>query len=266
MKKIFDLSETRNRRRLNEYKAYDLSFHGIDKKFIFDAPELAQIYKVNFLDTFGDPKRLSVMCKIMHYVFNLLNQNDKDKKICLQQFSALTIYNDIKQHKLNLSCWVYATYLTECFLSMGIKARMIRCFSGKKYETECHCVVVAYCEEYKKNVLFDPANDTLLYSYQGIPLNLGELRRHIIENKRIFFISTEPKGKNNLLKYWIKDLMIFQSYEIQQYGNELGLSINRINRIIYLVPQKFHVNQHALYFVPRYPVVITRNESEFWDN
>lgn len=234
-------------------------------KYEFDSPELKMLCKKHHLERFGKKTQLATMSEIMHFVFESLSEGDDGgKMLIVTQFSSLTIDKIKENSNRKLSCWVYSLYLTECFLSIGIPARMIRCLSGLKFDNECHCVVVAYCDEYKKNVLFDVANNTVYYSYTGEPLSLPEFRDYIINKKRIFYIQKGNHDKESLINYWVKNLSIFQSYEIQRYGNELGLPYIEKNRILYLLPQNLKASRKWIHSVYGLSVVVTRNQKAFW--
>lgn len=259
------INENKLKSRLHKYNAYDAEYRGVSLQYDFQSPELDKIYELNKLYKFGDPTQLSTLCNIMHYVFDLLNQDrePQQRPLLRQNFSSLTIYDEVKSCKNRFSCWSHALYLTECLLALGVPARMIRCRSGLVFDRDCHCVTVAYCSEYKKYVMLDSANDVVLYSYSGIPLNLSEFRQYVSLEKRIFYIQKSHGQKASYLKYWIKNLLIFQSYEIQRYGNELNTLYNTTNRNIFLLPLNLDIKKVHLYANKNYPTLITRNEKEF---
>ena len=171
-----DYEEKFLNKRLVEFSQYGKKTAGITFSYEMRSNDLKVVYLENRLWRFGDKKLLKVMCNVMHYVSSFLSCSDKNISIeYIQNFSAHTVYEMVMHRKVKLLCWVYAQYLTECFLSMGIPARKVRCFSGIYGDKDCHCVTLAYCEEYKKFVLFDPASNIVLYSYEGIPLDIREL-------------------------------------------------------------------------------------------
>lgn len=251
-------------KRLNEYSKYNNEHTDIKLQYEFNSPELSFLCDKYDFKSFGEKSLLATMSDIMHFVFKSLSISEKKKIIEIKYFSSLTIDDLREKNKERFSCWVYALYLTECFLSLGIQARMIRCFSGLPFDNDCHCVVVAYCDEYKKNVLFDVANNTVYYSYFGEPLSLKEFRDCIITGERIFYIQERRNDKESLINYWVKNLLIFQSYEIQRYGNELGFQYNNTNRVIFLLPHNLNISRKWLASICDYKAVVTRNQDVFW--
>jgi len=251
----------RMHKRLEKYELYDEKIEEYQISYDFEAPEFKQIKEANHLDEFDDIRKLKAMSTIMHQVNLKFHPSEKSAKaITITEFSALSIDDILKDGKA-LSCWVQATYLTEVFLALGIPARMVRCMSGIRGDYECHCVTVAFCEEYKKLVLFDVANDSIYYSEKAVPLDLCEFRDYIVKGKRIYYVQKKNHEKEGLMKYWIKNLMVFQSYEIQRYGNELG---KKENRFILLIPQDFDERWILRKCKWDYPCVISRNQKQFW--
>ena len=115
-------------KRFARYSEYDKDYVGILFEYGYDAKELYDVLEENGLEHFGNKNLLSTMKNIMHYVSKKLYQADGNVKITiLKHFSVLTINELIKLNKYKFSCWVYALYLAECFLALGIPARMIRC-------------------------------------------------------------------------------------------------------------------------------------------
>ena len=256
------LSEDKCLKRLKKYSDYNENSYGININYELNSTELINLCERINLKQFGIKESFHTMCDIMHYVYERLYCPDiRAKTTRLTRFSANTVLDMIERKKIRLSCWVYSQVLTECFLALGIPARMVRCLSGLLFDNDCHCVTVAYCDEYKKYVLFDVANNTIYYSYKGYPLSLGEFREHILSDNRILVIQAKPGNKQGLIKYWIKNLMIFQNFEIQQYGNELNISNNRS---IYLYPAKLRIQKMTIPINTNYQPVFVRNSEEFW--
>lgn len=252
-------------KRLKNFSQYGNKEKGITFSYELESKDLKLVYFENCLWRFGDIKLLKVMCSVMHYVSAFLNCSDINASTeYIQNFSAHTVYEMVMHKKVRLSCWVYAQYLTECFLAMGIPARMVRCFSGIYGDKDCHCVTLAYCEEYKKFVLFDPANNIVLYSYKGVPLDIRELRDMLISGERILFLQKTNEERIKFLYYWKKNLIFFQCYERQKCGNELSRDVRNANRMVILRPKRIGLYAKFMLAGKAYPSVCTMNQDEFW--
>ena len=249
-------------KRLKKYRYYTQESNVVSFTYEFNTTELKNLYQRQGLVQFGNKKTFESMVKVMHSVFDKLYINDLQKNTdIITNFASDYIFDMADTKKYRFSCWVYATTLKECFLSLGIPARMIRCLSGLFFDRDCHCVTIAYCEEYKKYVLFDVANNTVYYSSKGIPLSLQELRDCIIDDKRIIVLQSEVGEKQGLIDYWIKNMVLFQCYEKSRYGNELNISDNRI---VFLAPANLRFYSKPFLANKNYQAILTRCDDEFW--
>ena len=256
LSKMFYLS------RLNKYSSYDEHTHGIKITYNYSSEEFAEVRKCYKLNPYVQRHSFADMQQIMHTVFHTLSSTQVKKPILqYKAFSSISLYRMKEESDVYVSCWGYAQTLTECFLAVGIPARMVRVHSGLFYDFECHCVCVAYCAELKKNVLFDVANNVIYYSEKCVPLDLNEFREFVTHNKRIIVLQNKKGEKSGLITYWLKNLIVFQCFEREKFGNALNESDNRV---VYLLPEKLNLQSNILLKTNCTDTIITRNSNEFW--
>lgn len=248
--------------RLNKYNKYDEQTHGIKITYDYYSDKFAEVRHCYNLDSYIQRHNFNDMQHIMHNIFDIFNSVKSTKPIMkYRKFSSISLINMIQKENIYISCWGYAQTLTECFLSIGIPARMVRVHSGLFFDNECHCVCVAYCSELKKNILFDVANNIIYYSEKCIPLDLNEFREYVLLNKRIIVLQKKDGEKSGLITYWLKNLLVFQCFEKEGFGNALNPNNNRV---VYLVPEKLNLKRNILLQSECKNCIVTRNNKEFW--
>lgn len=249
--------------RLNKYRDYNAQTHGIRITYNYQSDEFDEVRKCYNLNSYVKKHSFIDMQHIMHTVFHTLSSEKIQNPIMqYKAFSSISLYHMTQASDVYVSCWGYAQTLTECFLSIGIPARMVRVHSGLFCDYECHCVCIAYCTELKKNVLFDVANNVIYYSENCIPLDLNEFRESIVYNKRIIVLQSSKNEKAGLISYWLKNLIVFQCFETEKFGNALNAGDNRV---VYLVPENLALGcTNVLLNTKCTKIIITRNNNEFW--
>ncbi len=208
-----------------------------------------------------------LMKKLLKYTFFELYQKNNEEYI-FEKFNALFLLDYAKKnnHKNRFTCWHFAVFLTELLLSFGIKAKMIRCIGNyKEFEfNDCHCVVHAYSEFFKKWVLLDPANSSIYYDDRKVPLSLNELRETITKNKRIFLLNADKEFIQGLIKYWKKNLYRFQCDLVNEYGLEDSV---KHRTIINLIPEsEEYKNFSYINNGKQLDYVYITNSDLFWNN
>lgn len=250
--------------RLVKYSNYGLQTHEVKITFNFHSNNFLEVRKCYGLDSYIQRHSFADMQRIMHIVFDALSSSTGKKMFIPRDgLSSISLCRTIQESNDRIPCWGYALTLTECFLSIGIPARMIRAHSGLPFDHECHCVCVAYCPDLKKDVLFDVANNVIYYSEKCVPLDLNEFRERIINDKRIIVIQKKTGEKDGLIAYWLKNLVVFQCFEEERFGNGIN---NNGNRIVYLIPERLNLNRNVLLKTNCKRVIVTRNNGEFWNH
>ena len=181
----------------------------------------------------------------------------------LEPFDSLKIL-ELTGRGLKSNCFVAATVLAECFLSLGFKARMIRCMPLDLRFNECHCMTIAYLQSLNKFVAFDPAMGGCYTNNHGDPMSILEIRDAIINDRDINIRSIFPNIDIAKVKpYLAKNLVRFQSHKDNKYGCELNqpydIMIN-LNPITLQIKNKIAIaNQKKIEHIFIY------NENIFWE-
>ena len=168
----------------------------------------------------------------------------------------LTINNGLQSN-----CRMYAIVLTEILLSLGYKARMIKCLPMDLRFTECHCMCIVYCDFYNKWIVMDPSLGGIYYDENRIPMNIFEIREAIISNKQIDILYL-PNNKKNVLQYLCKNLIRFQCNLISRYNNESKVSNNTF---IYLNPKYYYISNKYCADNNNNNHIFVSNPYIFWD-
>lgn len=135
-------------------------------------------------------------------------------------FDAKYILDMTKKEGMQSNCYMYAVVLNEVYLSMGFHSRMVRCMPIDLEFRDCHCVTEVFSEEYQKWIVFDAANRAYYINKNLTPLNLFELRDHIIRQQTIFVPMMRRSDSEKLMKYFTKNLIRMESFQISRSGSE----------------------------------------------
>lgn len=162
------------------------------------------------------------------------------------------------------NCFIAATVLTECLLSLGYEARMIRCMPIDLRFNECHCMTLSKIRTLNKHIAFDPAMGGIYIDNLGRPMGIGEIKNALIDNVEFKLRSIFPIQQQIIKMYLAKNLVRFQSYQISKYGNEIGNQskhyINLNPTSIPLLNKKTYVNDIEICHTYIY------NSKQFWGN
>ena len=159
-------------------------------------------------------------------------------------------YSHDKDSSCGINCKALSTILSECLLSIGIKARRIYIMPCSPYTADNHVVVNAFIKETNKWVMLDPTSTFYVSNEQGEYLSVLELRSHLASQKPIFFskdakynddIWTAEKAEE-VTTYLSKNLFFVQTPEISGFD---AFEIPE-NRTITLCPQGYDPKRVAL--------------------
>jgi hypothetical protein len=182
----------------------------------------------------------------MHWVHNLvphdgMNGNPEVK-------NALSMINVCKKDNRGLNCRGLALVLNECYLSMGIKSRIVTCLpkDSLKIDQDCHVINSVYSESLKKWLWIDPTFDAYVMNEKGEMLSIEEVRERLINDKTL--ILNPDANRNNqsaqtkedyLQNYMAKNLYILECPASSEYNMETkheGKTYNYIR----LIPLEYY--------------------------
>jgi hypothetical protein len=210
---------------------YNLSDNRLIPKFSYQAsdnPNLVALRKGFNLDSIaGQGSDVLQILNLMHWIHDLvphdgMNGNPEVK-------NALSMLEVCKKDKRGLNCRGLALVLNECYLSMGIKSRIVTCLpkDSLKIDQDCHVINSVYSESLKKWLWIDPTFDAYVMNEKGEMLSIEEVRERLISDKTLILNpdanwnnqSTQTK-ENYLENYMAKNLYILQRTASSEYNME----------------------------------------------
>lgn len=248
---------------LRQYSEYKRDYSKKDKiTFQYINKELNDLKNYLPSELFQEKNSdFTTMIKLMLWVHNFLIPDGRATPV--HPFNCINILEKTKTEKIKSNCWMFAVVLNEIYLSFGYRSKMIRCMPFDLRFNDCHCVVQVYVNEYSKWIMLDAAFGAYYIDTQKIPLNLKEIREHIIMNKKMTTPLTPSKHSKELLKYWTKNIFRFETYAINKFNMEENDSDESI--IYSLLPVGYNLsdklithNGHDL------KIIHTHDEFKFW--
>jgi hypothetical protein len=210
---------------------YNLSDNRLIPKFSYQAsdnPNLVALRKGFNLDSIaGQGSDVLQILNLMHWIHDLvphdgMNGNPEVK-------NALSMLEVCKKDKRGLNCRGLALVLNECYLSMGIKSRVVTCLpkDSLKIDQDCHVINSVYSESLKKWLWIDPTFNAYVMNEKGEMLSIEEVRERLISDKTLILNpdanwnnqSTQTK-ENYLENYMAKNLYILQRTASSEYNME----------------------------------------------
>jgi hypothetical protein len=210
---------------------YNLSDNRLIPKFSYQAsdnPNLVALRKGFNLDSIaGQGSDVLQILNLMHWIHDLvphdgMNGNPEVK-------NAMSMINVCKKDNRGLNCRGLALVLNECYLSMGIKSRVVTCLpkDSLKIDQDCHVINSVYSESLKKWLWIDPTFDAYVMNEKGEMLSIEEVRERLISDKTLILNpdanwnnqSTQTK-ENYLENYMAKNLYILQRTASSEYNME----------------------------------------------
>ncbi|MCL2364314.1 MAG: transglutaminase-like domain-containing protein [Defluviitaleaceae bacterium] len=207
--------------------------------------------KYPILDIAGSGNDFSKVANLMHWISgNIYHKGDYSGSIAANAIDYLDhAFGKDASHGIN--CVALSTILSDCLLSIGIKARKVFIMPCSPYDGDNHVVAQAYIKEMDKWVMFDPTLNAYLHNEKGEYLSLLELRSHLADQSPVFFNKqakynddawTEESAKSNI-EYLAKNLFYFQMSEINTFNEEDDSTGTVKNRFITLCPKGFNPKQ-----------------------
>lgn len=221
---------------------YNLSDNRPIPKFSYQAsdnPNLVALRKGFNLDSIaGQGTDVLQILNLMHWIHDLvphdgMNGNPEVK-------NAMSMLAVCKKESRGLNCRGLALVLNECYLSMGIKSRVITCLpkDSLKIDQDCHVINSVYSESLKKWLWIDPTNDAYVMNEKGELLSIEEVRERLISDKPLILNpdanwnnqSTQTK-ENYLENYMAKNLYILECHSSSEYNMETSSEGKTFNYI-----------------------------------
>ena len=221
---------------------YNLSDNRPIPKFTYqssDNTNLVALRKGFNLDSIaGKGSDVLQILNLMHWIHDLvphdgMNGNPEVK-------NAMSMINVCKKDNRGLNCRGLALVLNECYLSMGIKSRVVTCLpkDSLKIDQDCHVINSVYSESLKKWLWIDPTFDAYVMNEKGELLSIEEVRERLISDKPLILNpdanwnnqSTQTK-ENYLENYMAKNLYILECHSSSEYNMETSSEGKTFNYI-----------------------------------
>ncbi len=210
---------------------YNLSDNRTIPKFSYQAsdnPNLVALRKGFNLDSIaGQGSDVLQILNLMHWIHDLvphdgMNGNPEVK-------NAMSMLEICKKENRGLNCRGLALVLNECYLSMGIKSRVVTCLpkDSLKIDQDCHVINSVYSESLKKWLWIDPTFDAYVMNEKGELMSIEEVRERLISDKTLIlnpdanWNNQQTQTKENYLEnYMAKNLYILQCTASSEYNME----------------------------------------------
>jgi hypothetical protein len=146
-----------------------------------------------------------------------------------------------------LNCRGLATVLNECYLSMGIKSRIVACLPKDSLgiDNDLHVINMVYSTECKKWLWIDPQNNAYVMNDQGEMLSIEEVRERLINDKPLILnpeanVNNKiPVVKSNYLyNYMAKNLYMLECPVSSQFDTETK-DADKTNKYLRLIPLEY---------------------------
>ena len=220
----------------------------VNFSYVFEHPKFDLLKnKYPIVEVAGHGNDFSKAVNLLHWVSNnIYHMGNYMGSIPANAIDYLDhAFNKDALHGIN--CVGLSTVLSECLLSIGIKARKVFIMPCSPYDGDNHVVVQAYIKEMGKWIMFDPTLNAYLNNEKGEYLSLLELRSHLADQASVFFnkeakynddIWTEESAKSNI-EYLAKNLFYFQMPEINTFNEGNDPIDAQQSRLFALCPQGF---------------------------
>ena len=210
---------------------YNLSDNRPIPKFSYQAsdnPNLVALRKGFNLDSIaGQGTDVLKILNLLQWIHDLvphdgMNGNPEVK-------NAMSMINVCKKDNRGLNCRGLALVLNECYLSMGIKSRVVTCLpkDSLKIDQDCHVINSVYSESLKKWLWIDPTFDAYVMNEKGELMSIEEVRERLISDKTLIlnpdanWNNQQTQTKENYLEnYMAKNLYILQCTASSEYNME----------------------------------------------
>lgn len=208
------------------YGAHDASN---TKRFTYASANDPKVKKIkdffNLEHIAGNGDEISKMKNIMYWLHDNIRHDGSGGFPPNTNRNAIDLYKACKARNCGLNSRGLSIVLAELYLAMGWPARFITCQSMYSDDLECHIVVVVWSRTLGKWIMMDPTYDAYICDENGLLLHPGEIRRRMIEGKRLVLNDNANWNhtlkfteKNYLYEYMAKNLFLLSAY-IDSYPN-----------------------------------------------
>jgi hypothetical protein len=163
----------------------------------------------------GKGNEVSKILNVLHWVHYVVWHDGEASNPSSK--NALDLISYCKTQSRGLTCRMMATVLNECYLSLGIKSRIITCMPKEIKFDECHVINSVYCNQLNKWIWIDPTFDAYVMNEKGELLGIQEVRERLINRSQLIL---NPEANWNRLdsqtkEYYLEHYMAKNLYRLQ---------------------------------------------------
>jgi hypothetical protein len=159
---------------------------------------LRLLYKLDSIA--GKANEISRILNILHWVHYEAWHDGEAPTPALKNAMDLIAYN--KRESRGMNCRMMATILNECYLSLGIRSRLVTCMPKELKFDECHVINTVYSNDLKIWIWVDPTFDAYVMNEKGELLGLREVRERLINEEPLIL---NPEANWNRLQSETRD-------------------------------------------------------------
>jgi hypothetical protein len=190
--------------KLKKAKEYSYSDNRFVPTFTYLPKEDANLIRIRLnlkLDSIaGKANEISKILNILHWVHYVAWQDGEAGSPVSK--NAIDLISYCKKESRGMNCRMMATILNECYLSLGMKSRLMTCMPIELKFEECHVINIVYCNDLKKWLLVDPTFDAYVMNENGELLSIQEVRERLINDEPLIL---NPEANWNRLTSQTKD-------------------------------------------------------------
>ena len=212
-----------------------------------DNPDLQALRRHFNLDSIaGEGTDVLKILNLLRWVHNLVphdgqNGNPEEK-------NAMSMIAECKRETRGLNCRGLALILNECYLSMGMRSRIVTCLpkDSLKTDQDSHVINSVYSESLGKWLWMDPTFNAYVMDDKGTLLGIEEVRERIVEDRPLIlnpdanWNNRTPQTRESYLdSYMAKNLYMLEC----PIGSEFDMETTKKGReygYILLVPAAHH--------------------------
>jgi hypothetical protein len=143
--------------------------------------------------------------------------------------NAMNMLEVCKKENRGLNCRGLSLVLNECYLSLGIKSRIVTCLpkDSLKIDQDCHVINSVYSESLNKWLWIDPTFEAYVMNEKGELLSIEEVRERLINDKPLILNpdanwnnQSEQTKEEYLENYMAKNLYMLECPVSSEYNME----------------------------------------------
>jgi len=143
--------------------------------------------------------------------------------------NAMSMLEVCKKENRGLNCRGLALVLNECYLSLGIKSRIVTCLpkDSLQIDQDCHVINSVYSESLNKWLWIDPTFEAYVMNEKGELLSIEEVRERLVTGQPLILNpdanwnnQSQQTKEEYLESYMAKNLYMLECPVTSEYNME----------------------------------------------